>query len=141
MPVCRRCPLKRLDRYFSTQGKADDVRKINILLYLCGKKGEQIFESAHLTGDDAKVYAKVKKIFEDYYHPWQNIFYHRAMLLRWMQSGDESVESFIADCYKIAAHCNYGAESDNMLRDRIASGLFNGKLRDELIFFGTSFDP
>ena len=56
------------------------------------------------------------------------------MLLCQMQSADESVKSFIADCFKIAAHCDYGTEADNTLRDRIANGLFNGKLHDELIF-------
>ena len=62
------------------------------------------------------------------------------MLLRRMQSADESVESFIADCQKIAAHCDYGAKSDNMLRDRIASGFLTVNSVTSL-FFGASFDP
>ena len=103
-------------------------------MYLCGDKGEQIFKNAHLSEDDAKKFERVTKVFEDYYRPRRNILYHRAMFLRRMQASDESVENFIADCYRIAAHCDYGDESDNMLRDRIASGLANAKLRDDLIF-------
>ena len=56
------------------------------------------------------------------------------MCLPRMQASDKIVENFFADCYRIAVHCDYRDKSDNMLQDRIASGLSNAKLRDDLIF-------
>ena len=84
------------------------------------------------TADDRKDYAKVLKLFDDYFQVRRNVIFERARFNRRDQLPEESSEQYIMELYTLAATCNYGALENEMLRDRLVVGIRDSALSKKL---------
>ena len=111
--------------------KSEEVQ-ISTFIYSMGDKAEDILESFTITDDEAKEYKSVKAKFEEYFEKRRNTIYDRAKFNKRKQGDDETVDEFIADLYRLAQHCNYGALHDELVRDRIVSGVKDREVSEKL---------
>ena len=65
--------------------------------------------------------------------PVSNVIYERYMFNKRVQDAGESVDHYITDVIKLAEHCRYGVLKDNLIRDRLASGVQDDKVREKLL--------
>ena len=59
-------------------------------------------------------------------------FFQRAKFNRRHQEEGETVDTFITALHALAAHCNFGTLTDEMIRDRNVVGLLDAKLSEKL---------
>ena len=73
-----------------------------------------------------------------YFQPKRNIIFNRSLFNDCRQKPGQRVEEFISDCYRLIRDCEYNEDAaalqDNLLRDRIAVGVADKHLRDQLTF-------
>ena len=125
--------IMRLERYFNAAGIDGDEKKVHYLVYLCGEKGEELFQTFSLTDEQRKVYDRVKQEFRKFFKPKEHKIMNRGFFNQRVQGPDEDIESFIADCYRLHPACQYPAGiAEELLRDRIAVGVNSPALREKL---------
>ena len=111
--------------------KSEEVQ-VSTFIYSMGDKAEDLLESFVFKDDEAKRYATVKAKFEEYFQKRRNTIYERAKFNRRKQGDDETVDEFIADLYRLAQHCDYGALHDQLVRDRIVVGIKDREVSEKL---------
>ena len=111
----------------------DDVVRVAHLLNVIGRDTQELFETFNLSADDLKDVTKVLKVFETRCVPVSNVIYERYMFNKRIQEAGESVEHFITDVIKLADHCQYGNLKDDLIRDKLVSGVNDDKVREKLL--------
>ena len=74
----------------------------------------------------------MKERFENHFIVKRNVIFERAKFNSRNERAGESVDSFIADLYGLASHCNFGALKEELIRERIVVGLQNRELSEKL---------
>ena len=69
----------------------------------------------------------------EYFIPKRNKIYERYVFNSRSQNGDESFDHFLTALRKLAATCEFGTFEDEMLRDRIVTGLRDHGHRERLL--------
>ena len=68
-----------------------------------------------------------------YFIPKRNKIYERYVFNSRSQKADESFDQFLTALRKVAATCEFGTFEDEMLRDRIVTGLQDHGHRERLL--------
>ena len=68
-----------------------------------------------------------------YFKPQKNVVYERFLFNSSTQAPDESFNVYLHKLRKLAATCNFGALTDEMIRDRIVIGVKDMSLKGRLL--------
>ena len=98
-----------------------------------GPEAESAFRTLQFTDDTEKdKYDIVLKKFDEYFKPKKNVIHKRAQFNLRSQRPGEIVDAFIRALYDIAETCDFGNNKDELIRDRIVTGLLDKGLSREL---------
>ncbi|KAI4884910.1 hypothetical protein NFI96_000923 [Prochilodus magdalenae] len=70
--------------------------------------------------------------FDAYFIPKRNVIHERACFHQRMQRAGERVETFIRALYELSEHCEFGANREEHIRDRIVVGIRDKDLSRKL---------
>ena len=118
-------PLKRA----SAQEQAAYIR-----LWI-GEKGRDIFRSWNLSAEDSKNPEVILQAFREYCAPKKNTVFARFVFQERRQKDGETFENFVTDLRNMVKECEY-LEPDNMVRDKIVSGIRSKEIRHLLLTEG-----
>ena len=90
-----------------------------------GRECLQIFLNLNLSEDDKQNIARCLEALDQYFKPTRNVVYERYVFNTCMQDNDESAKSYVTRLRKLAASCEYGELTDDLIRDRLVIGLKN----------------
>ena len=103
------------------------------LLNVVCKNGQELYETFTLSEEDSKNITKVLEAFEARCVPMTNVIYERYMFNKRMQEVGGSVDHFITDVLKLAENCHYGDLKDDLIRDKLVSGITDDRVREKLL--------
>jgi len=128
------------------------IQKFNLFLLASGasKKEEQVRLAMFLNfiGDEAlKVYntftydqeGDAKKLdvvtnkFQEYCTPRKNVVHERYMFWKLTQQPGESVDSFVTTLRLRAASCQFGDQTESMIRDRVVLGCPDRQVQERML--------
>ena len=113
--------------------KEEGAVQVAHLLNVIGKDAQDLYETFNLAEDDQKDISKVLEAFETRCIPAANVIYERYMFNRCVQDASESVDHYITDVIKLAEHCQYGELRDDLIRDKLVSGIRDDSVREKLL--------
>ena len=129
---------KRNWTYYETASKIDKEDGpvwVAHLLNIIGKDGQEMFETFSLSDTDSGDIAKVLKEFEDRCMPVTQVIYERYIFNKFKRTQEpgESLDRYLTDIIKQAGRCQYGQLKDELVRDRLVSGIQNDRIREKLL--------
>lgn len=130
---------RRFKRYFDifmTAGELNeksDAIKVSTFLNAVGEEAIEVFDTFTLTQQQRASYTEVIKAFDDFCKPKKNPVYERFVLNQRKQKEGEPFDTFLMDIKRLARTCEFGANENEMLRDRIVWGVHDQKLQLRLI--------
>lgn len=101
------------------------------------QKGREIYSTWNLSEEDRKSLKVHLDKFQAYVKPNTNLIYNRYKFHSRFQTEGESLDQFVTDLKLLFKECNY-QEADNMVRDRLDTGIQNTKIREKLVNVGSS---
>ena len=113
--------------------KEEGTVRVAHLINVIGKEAQDLYETFGLTEEDQKSITKVLEAFEARCVPITNVIYERYMFNKRVQDAGESIDHFITDIIKLAEHCQYGELKDDLIRDKLVSGIRDDKVREKLL--------
>ena len=111
---------KSFEYFIVASGIRDDGRKRAILLHMLGTESQELFETLPDKGNN---YDEAVTALNRYFCPKKNVTFERSVLNNAKQEAQENIEQYVSRLRKLANDCEYGANLDDQLRDRIVSGL------------------
>ena len=123
--------------YYETASKINKeegaVRVVH-LLNVIGKDGQEMFdETFSLSDTDSADITKVLREFEARCTPVTNVIYERYIFNKRIQESGETLDHYLTAIIKQAGWCNYGGLKDELVRDRLVSGIQNDRIREKLL--------
>ena len=103
--------------------KRDESVRLMTLRSALGRECLQILLNLSLSEEDKKKIDKCLEALENYFKPTRNVVYERYVFNTCLQSSEESVQTYVTRLRKLAASCEYGALTDEFIRDRLVIGL------------------
>ena len=124
----------RFERYMCVAKIASrsEEEKINLLCYLMGKEAEPILLRILPNENQRTTYKAVKEAFDGYFAPRKNVIFERHRFNIRVQQPGEEVDVFITDLYTLAEKFEYGTLKDELIRDRIVTGVLDKKLSERM---------
>ena len=92
-----------------------------------------MFETFTLSEADRKDIKKVLKEFQTRCAPMTNVIYERYLFNKRVQEAGESLDHYITVVMKQADLCTYGNLRDELIRDRLVSGIRDDRTREKLL--------
>ena len=117
--------------------KKSEEEKCNYLMIWVGEKGRDVFNTWTIPDEDRGKLKTYFDRFEAHVQPKSNTVFMRYKFNLKVQSDQESIDQFVTDLRLLAKHCSYGANADEMVRDRIVFGCRSKKVRESLIKEGS----
>ena len=105
--------------------KREETVRLATLRSAMGRECLQILLNLNLSQEDKKKIDKCLEALENYFKPSRNVVYERYIFNTCIQQSEESVQSYVTRLRKLAASCEYGALTDELIRDRLVIGLKN----------------
>lgn len=126
--------IRRFERFrlASNLNLSSEANQVNTLIYCMGDEADDILRGLNLTNARRQQYKPVKDAFDKYFVPKKNVIYERAKFNRRVQSGTETVDSFITALYALAQNCDYGPLNEELIRDRLVVGLRDTALSEKM---------
>ncbi len=94
--------------------------KVALLLTIAGQSSIDVFNSFRFTRDDDKDDLNiVLEKFNEHYSPKRNELTERWIFRRRVQKAGESYEHWVTDLKLLARTCNFGDQTDKMIRDQL----------------------
>ena len=128
---------RRFDQFRIASGLAEQAapRQISTLLYCMGQDAEDVLRSTNITEDERKTYDTVVTKLEEFFNVRRNVIFERARFNRRNQKEGESIEQYLTALYALVETCEYGALTEQMLRDRLVVGIKDQALSERLQTF------
>ena len=127
---------KRDWTYYETASKIDKEEgsvRVAHLLNVIGRGGQEMFETFSLSDGDRGDIKKVLQEFEARCAPVTHVIYERYIFNKRVQDPGESLDHYVTDLIKQASRCQYGELKDELVRDRLVSGIQNDLAREKLL--------
>ena len=127
---------KRDWTYYETASKINKEEgpvRVAHLLNVIGKEGQEMFETFSLSDTDCADIAKVLEEFEARCTSVTHVIYERYIFNKRVQEPGESLDHYLTDIIKQASRCQYGRLQDELVRDRLVSGIQNDRTREKLL--------
>ena len=90
-------------------------RKYALLLHCLGAEGQRVLR----TLGPAPTFKSATELLGARYATGKSVLFHRVIFRQRRQRFSESVEQFVADLWRLASVCKYGALQDEMIRDQL----------------------
>ena len=101
-----------------------------LLLHTASEEMQDIFATlADVGATDDETVAALKT----YFQPQVNVTFQRHVFRREYQKADETVSQFVVRPRKLAQHCEFGTQTDALIRDQVADRCISKKLRTQLL--------
>ena len=121
--------------YATATKLADKDKKIvaTTLLSVLGKECLRVCRNLPMTEDERQDADVILTKLNEYFEPKWNTIFERYVFNSRSQKADESFDQFLNELRKLAATCQFGTFEDEMLRDRIVTGLRDHGHRERLL--------
>ena len=121
--------------YATATKLADKDKKIvaATLLSIMGKECLHVCRNFTMTADERQDADVILTKLSEYFRPKRNKIYERYVFNSRSQKANESFDQFLTALRKVAATCEFGTFEDEMLRDRIVTGLRDHGHRERLL--------
>lgn len=124
------------NKMFETAAELSDKKeevKIATFLNALGEEALELFPTFDLSDADKKSYEKVIKSYEDYCTPKKNVVYERFLFYTRNQMSGEPFENFLTAIKKLVKSCEFEAQENSLLRDRIVLGTSHKNVQEKLL--------
>lgn len=109
---------ERLDAFLSANDINKEEKKKAILLSVCGKETYKLLRSLVSPGlPTDKSYESLRAALKDHFAPQPSRIVRRNQFYRRDQQSGESISLFVAELRRLAEHCEFGANLEEMLCD------------------------
>ncbi|KAL6491496.1 hypothetical protein MHYP_G00018410 [Metynnis hypsauchen] len=106
--------------------KEDGAVQVSSLIYSMGSESENVYRSFAFDEERHKDnFDRVLGKFDEYFVPRRNIIYERACFYQRVQRPGEKAETFIRALYELSEHCDFVANRDENIRNRIVVGILD----------------
>lgn len=117
--------------------------QVSALIYAMGRQAENIYQSFEFEpvinlvvlpppADPRNDFDTVLAKFEAYFVPKRNTIYERTKFYKRSQQQGESIECFVRNLHELAAHCRFGENESENIRDRLISGMLDNEMSQKL---------
>lgn len=113
-------------------GEMEQHRKGAALLNCIGEEGMNIFDTFNIEVDNIR-YGELVKKFEEYFANRENKIVLRHRMLTSEQSANENCMGFIERVTKMAAQCQFGTLTNDLIVQVVIKGMRNERLQNELL--------
>ncbi|XP_035220342.1 uncharacterized protein LOC118193371 [Stegodyphus dumicola] len=111
---------------------ATDV-KVALFLNAAGEEAVEVFNTLNLSTGDQGNYEKVLERFEAFTTPRTNVVVERFLFNKRKQEEGELFDCFVTDLKKLVKSCEFGEQSDSVIRDRIVLGVSDASLQERML--------
>uniref|UniRef100_A0AAV2KQF7 ribonuclease H n=1 Tax=Knipowitschia caucasica TaxID=637954 RepID=A0AAV2KQF7_KNICA len=113
--------------------KEDGEVQVSSLIYAMGPEAENIFKAFTFAEDaDKEKFDVVLGKYDEYFYPKRNVIHERACFHQRVQRPGEKAEMFIRALYELSEHCDFGAQREEHIRDRIVVGISDKEMSRKL---------
>lgn len=126
--------IERMEFAFIANEITTAVRKRAILLSSCGEETYKLLRN--LVAPDNltdKTFDQLKTILNDHFNPKQAACARRFTFNSCIQTPGQRIADFVAELKSIAKDCEFGAELENNLRDRLSVGVRDPHTKNRLM--------
>ena len=109
------------------------AKRAAILLNSIGPDAYEIFQTLDMAEADRKKIDKVLEALEKHFVGETNEIYERYTFNCREQEVSETFDNFLAELRRLVKSCNYEAQQDSILRDRIVIGIRDDAVRRKLL--------
>ena len=126
--------IERLEHFFDANGIAEEAKKKSILLSSCGSKTYKLFRNllAPTRPGDA-TWTVLKQTMGNHQSPKPSVIAERFKFNKRDRKPGESVPIYMAELRRLSEHCEFDANLDDMLRDRLVCGMQGMKIQQKLL--------
>ena len=100
---------------------------------IMGKNCLQIYRNLSLTPEQQESVQGCLEAMEAYFKPQRNVVYERYVFNSCVQRQDENVDAYVNRLRKLASSCDFGALTDELIRDRLVIGVRDRDLKGRLL--------
>ena len=122
--------------YFTANDIAADAKEKRraILLSSCGTATYQLIRNLLAPKKPAEAdYKDIVQALTTHYNPNPSKIAERFKFNSRVRRHGESIAAFVADLRRLTEHCGYGAQLDEMIRDRVVCGINDGRMQRRLL--------
>ena len=126
---------QKFENYMKASGstvKADDVQ-LAIFLHVIGDDALAVYNTFAFPADDRNKLVPALRKFEEYCSPKKNIVFERYNFWRSVQTPGESIDMFVTTLRQKAKTCEFGDQTESMIRDRVVLGCPDARLQERLL--------
>ena len=125
--------MERVEQFFLANN-IDDDHRVPTLLSLIGSKTYALLRDLLTPEKPAtKSFQEIVTTLQQHLSPKPLEIAERFRFYKRNQHEGETVLTYVADLKKLAAHCNFGANLNEALRDRLVCGLRNVQIQKRLL--------
>ncbi len=112
----------------------DGTVQVSTLIYVMGNEAENIYKSFVFNEREKEDdFETVLKKYDDYFVPQINIIQERAQFHQRTQRTGEKAERFIRALYELSENCDFVANRNENIRDRLVVGIRDKDLSRTLL--------
>lgn len=112
----------------------NDASKIELLKYLIGPEGREVFKTLTMEGTEgSRTLKNVTDAFDKHYDPKKSETVERFKFFTRNQESGESFERYYTELKKMSRECNFGELRDSLIKDRIVCGIHDQVLQQRLL--------
>ena len=120
---------ERVKQYFMANEISDD-RKVPALLALMGGKTYSLLRNLTSPDDPAsKGFDAIVKLLDNHLSPKPLVIAERFRFHKRDQKDGESIPVYVAELRKLSEHCDFKANLNDALRDRLVCGIKHGNIQ------------
>lgn len=126
--------VERMDHFFEANAIEDAAKKRSIFLVSVGAKTYKLIRSLVAPEDPKnKSYEELAKLVQEHYQPKPSVIVERFKFNTRCQQSGETIPMYLAELKRLSENCEFGANLDEMLRDRIVCGTRDSKIQRRLL--------
>ena len=124
---------ERVKQYFMANEISDD-RKVPALLALMGGKTYSLLRNLTSPDDPAsRGFDAIVKLLDNHLSPKPLVIAERFRFHKRDQKDGESIPVYVAELRKLSEHCDFKANLNDALRDRLVCGIKHGNIQKKLL--------
>ena len=109
-----------------------DLKHANLLATI-GSSGYKLLQSLCQNNTRNKTYEELLKVMSDHLHPTPNVIAERYRFYKRDRKNGESVAMYVSELRKFSEHCQFGAQLNDYLHDRLVCGLNCERVQQKLL--------
>ena len=126
--------VERMNFYFVANNVTQEAKKKAILLTEMGGKAYQVIRNLLVPSTPGETtFNQIVTLMQEHTKPPPSVIVQRFKFNTRDRQPNESIANFMAALREIAQYCNYGSTLDEMLRDRLVSGVQNAVIQKKLL--------